>query len=62
MTNSKQRKHQPRSRRYPKFNIRRDIPDYRFEWVLAGHGDRVRLSHDRTRESLLALTRQYSRV
>ena len=30
--------------------------------VLAGHGDRIRLSHDRTRESLLALTRQYSRV
>ena len=27
-----------------------------------GHGDRIRLSHDRTRESLLALTRQYSRV
>ena len=25
--------------------------------VLAGHGDRIRLSHDRTRESLLALTR-----
>ena len=38
------------------------LADYRFEWVLAGHGDRVRLSHDRTRESLLALTRQYSRV
>ena len=38
------------------------LANYRFEWVLAGHGDRIRLPHDRTRESLLALTRQYSRV
>lgn len=38
------------------------LADYRFEWVLAGHGDRIRLPHDRARESLLALTRQHSRA
>lgn len=37
------------------------LADFRFEWVLAGHGDRIRLPHDRARESLLALTRQHSR-
>jgi glyoxylase-like metal-dependent hydrolase (beta-lactamase superfamily II) len=38
------------------------LADYRFEWVLAGHGDRIRLPHERARESLLALTRQFSRA
>ncbi len=38
------------------------LTDFRFEWVLAGHGDRVRLPHHQARESLLALTRQFSRA
>jgi glyoxylase-like metal-dependent hydrolase (beta-lactamase superfamily II) len=38
------------------------LADYPFEWVLAGHGDRVRLPRDQARESLLALTRQFSRA
>jgi len=38
------------------------LADYPFEWVLAGHGDRIRLPRDRARESLLALTRQFSRA
>jgi glyoxylase-like metal-dependent hydrolase (beta-lactamase superfamily II) len=29
--------------------------DYRFEWVLAGHGDRVRLSAEEMREHVRAL-------
>ncbi|MGH9460477.1 MAG: MBL fold metallo-hydrolase [Vicinamibacteria bacterium] len=38
------------------------LADYPFEWVLAGHGDRIRLPRDQARESLLALTRQFSRA
>ena len=38
------------------------LADYPFEWVLAGHGDRFRLPRDRARESLLAMTRQFSRA
>jgi glyoxylase-like metal-dependent hydrolase (beta-lactamase superfamily II) len=29
--------------------------DYRFEWVLAGHGDRVRLSAEEMREQVRKL-------
>jgi glyoxylase-like metal-dependent hydrolase (beta-lactamase superfamily II)/ferredoxin len=38
------------------------LADYRFEWVLAGHGDRTRLASEDARESLLALTSQFSRA
>jgi glyoxylase-like metal-dependent hydrolase (beta-lactamase superfamily II) len=38
------------------------LADYPFEWVLAGHGDRIRLPREQARESLLRLTRQYSRA
>lgn len=38
------------------------LADYPFEWVLAGHGDRIRLPREQARESLLKLTRQYSRA
>ena len=38
------------------------LADYRFEWVLAGHGERIRLSPDEARESLMALTSQFSRA
>ena len=38
------------------------LAEFRFEWVLAGHGDRVRLPHHQARESLLALTRRFSRA
>ncbi len=33
----------------------RKLLDYRFEWVLAGHGDRVRLSSTDMRAHLQAL-------
>ncbi len=35
---------------------------YRFEWVLAGHGERIRLSPNEARASLMALTSQFSRA
>ena len=38
------------------------LADYRFEWVLAGHGERIRLSPDEARQGLLALTSQFSRA
>ena len=38
------------------------LADYRFEWVLAGHGERIRLSPNEARESLMALTSRFSRV
>ena len=38
------------------------LAQYEFEWVLAGHGDRIRLPRHQARESLLALTRQFSRA
>lgn len=38
------------------------LADYRFEWVLAGHGERIRLSPNEARESLMALTNQFSRA
>jgi glyoxylase-like metal-dependent hydrolase (beta-lactamase superfamily II)/ferredoxin len=33
----------------------RKLVDYRFEWVLAGHGDRIKLSPEEMREHLRAL-------
>ena len=38
------------------------LANQRFEWVLAGHGDRIRLTSDEARASLLALTSQFSRA
>jgi len=38
------------------------LAQYDFEWVLAGHGDRIRLPRHQARASLLALTRQFSRA
>jgi glyoxylase-like metal-dependent hydrolase (beta-lactamase superfamily II)/ferredoxin len=38
------------------------LAEYPFEWVLAGHGDRIRLPRSEARESLLAFTRRFSRA